>query len=100
MRTVFRRPERVLIGGFILLAVVSALVATIATHQASPLRPTFTLGGSAAHSYVATKNQWETANSAHVVAWVSGTLALALFLSALTTSLVARWRARASRKLA
>ena len=91
------RRLRLLIGALILVAVASAVVAVIATQEASPLRPAFALGGPAAHSYVATKNQWETANSAHAVAWVSGTLALALLLSALTTWVVARWRTKSPR---
>lgn len=91
------RRLRLLIGAQILVAVASAVVAVIAAQEASPLRPAFALGGPAVHSYVATKNQWETANNAHAVAWASGTLALALFLSALTTWVVARWGARTPR---
>ncbi|MET3452284.1 hypothetical protein ABIC61_002558 [Curtobacterium sp. 1544] len=93
-----RRPSRVLVYVLVLAAAASAIVAMIATHEASPLRPAWVLGSSTTHSYVATKSQWEIASNAQTVAWVTGALALALFLSALTTWAVAYGRTRTPHK--
>lgn len=88
-----RRP-RLLIGALLFAAVAVAVVAAIATHNASPLQPVFGLGDSPVRSYVATKSQWEAANTAHTVAWVTATLSVTLLLATLAIGVMTRPKMR------
>lgn len=88
-----------LTGAMIVIATASAVAASVASQDASPLQPAFALSSSA-HSYVATKSQWEAATTARSVAWAAAALSGTLLLMALAAGVVVNRRRRAQRKLA
>lgn len=76
-----------------LLGVCAVVVSLAADHAAWPMAPAFPWH-SGSYSYVATKTQWELAQTARAVAWGTAVLAVLLVAASIVAAVAAVVRRR------